>query len=123
MKKELNSSLIETDKSVTDAEYYHELYSVKHFRTMKKLFKQQLETNMAVTEQILSELKSKKYYSGKNIEIELFDILGRSALKGTLQHAGGLFQHAINISELNRGVYFLKISADAKSATVKVTLK
>jgi hypothetical protein len=69
MKKELNSSLIETDKSVTDAEYYHELYSVKHFRTMKKLFKQQLETNMAVTEQILSELKSKKYYSGKNIEI------------------------------------------------------
>ncbi len=61
--------------------------------------------------------------SGKNIEIELFDILGRSALKGTLQHAGGLFQHAINISELNRGVYFLKISADAKSATVKVTLK
>ena len=61
--------------------------------------------------------------SGKNIEIELFDILGRSALKGTLQHAGGLFQHAINIYELNRGVYFLKISADAKSATVKVTLK
>jgi hypothetical protein len=61
--------------------------------------------------------------SGKIIELELFDILGRSALKGTLQHAGGLFQHAININDLNRGVYFLKISAEGKSATVKVTLK
>lgn len=36
---------------------------------MKTFFKQQLESNMPVTEQILSELKCKKYYSGKNIEI------------------------------------------------------
>lgn len=57
------------DKSVTDAEYFHDLYYVKHFRDMKKLFKQQLETNKMVTEQILSELKSKKYHSSKNIEI------------------------------------------------------
>ena len=48
------------DKSVTDAEYFHDLYYVKHFRDMKKLFKQQLETNKMVTEQILSELKTLK---------------------------------------------------------------
>ena len=61
--------------------------------------------------------------SEKNIDIEVIDLLGRSLLKTSTIHKGGLFQKTLNISQLNEGFYFLKITAGEKSITVKVTLK
>jgi Secretion system C-terminal sorting domain/PKD-like domain len=61
--------------------------------------------------------------SEKNIDIEVFDIIGKSLLKTTAKHNGGLFQKTIDISHLHEGIYFVKISAGEKSTTVKVTLK
>ncbi|MFI5222074.1 MAG: T9SS type A sorting domain-containing protein [Bacteroidia bacterium] len=61
--------------------------------------------------------------SEKNIELEVFDVIGKSVLKNNLQHSGGLFQHFINMTSLNHGIYFVKISAGEKSITVKVAVK
>jgi hypothetical protein len=60
--------------------------------------------------------------SEKNIQIEVLDMIGKSILKNTTKHNGGLFQKTLNISQLNEGFYFLKITAGEKSTTVKVTL-
>ena len=61
--------------------------------------------------------------SEKNIQIEVMDMIGKSILKNTTKHDGGLFQKTLNISQLNEGFYFLKITAGEKSTTVKVTLE
>jgi Secretion system C-terminal sorting domain len=61
--------------------------------------------------------------SDKIIVLEVFDILGKSVLKSSLQHTGGLFQHALNIAEMNKGIYFLKTFAEGKTMTIKVTFK
>ena len=61
--------------------------------------------------------------SVKNIDLEVFDIIGKSLLKTTSKHNGGLFQKTLDISHLHEGIYFVKISAGEKNTMVKVTLK
>ena len=61
--------------------------------------------------------------SEKNIDLEVFDIIGKSLLKTTAKHNGGLLQKTIDISHLHEGIYFVKISAGEKNTTVKVSLK
>jgi len=61
--------------------------------------------------------------SEKTVDIEVLDISGKSILKTSSKHSGGLFQKTLDLSALHEGIYFVKISAGEKNTTVKVTLK
>ena len=60
--------------------------------------------------------------SEKTIDLEVLDVLGKSILRSTSKHSGGLFQKTLDLSALQEGIYFVKISVGEKSTTVKVTL-
>ncbi len=61
--------------------------------------------------------------SEKSIDVQVFDIMGRQVMKSTNRHSGGMFQKSLDMSNLNRGIYFVQISSEKGSTTVKVTLK
>ena len=70
---------------------------------MKTLFKKQLETNNIVTEKLLSELKIKKYYSGKNIEVG--DIVLYAMLNKGIISDGVLGAELITLNENEFNLY------------------
>ena len=88
---------------------------------MKKLFKQQLETNKPVTEQILSELKYKKYYSGKNIEIG--DTVLYAMLNKGILSEGVLGIELITLNENEFGLYCVDEKANDGKGVPAIKLK
>jgi hypothetical protein len=52
--------------------------------------------------------------SNENIDIQIFDILGKSVLR--LKNV----RNSINISELKSGIYFVEITLDTKRTTKKL---
>lgn len=64
---------------------------------MKTLFKEQLKTNKPITEKILSELKIKNYYSGKNIKVG--DIVLHAMLNKGIISEGVLGAELITLNE------------------------
>jgi hypothetical protein len=88
---------------------------------IKNLFKQQLETNKPVTEQILFELKYKKYYSGKNVEIG--DIILYAMLNKGIVSDGVLGIELITLNENEFGLYCADEKANDGKGVPAIKLK
>jgi hypothetical protein len=52
------------------------------------------------------------------INMSVIDITGRSVYS-TRYISGGFSTHAVNISELNPGLFFLKLEADSETSVVR----
>jgi len=59
----------------------------------------------------------------KLINIEVVDILGKVSRSFLSDHSAGLFQTEIDLSELPKGIYFVKIKAGTKTVVNKITLE
>ena len=84
---------------------------------MKNLFKKQLETNKPITGQILSELKNKKYYSGKKIEIG--DIVLYAMLNKDIISNGVLEEELIILNENEFQLYSVDEKLNGEIPTIK----
>ena len=57
-----------------------------------------------------------------NNSVEIYNLNGQQVYKKQLANTNGFFNNALNLSELSKGVYLVKINADDKSITKKLVL-
>jgi len=60
--------------------------------------------------------------SGEEVAVEVFDINGRKVIQTKFEGASN-FNESLNVSNLNSGVYFVKVNTDGKMATQKLIIK
>ncbi len=60
--------------------------------------------------------------SGEEVAVEVFDINGRKVIQTKFDGASN-FEESLNVSNLNSGVYFVKVNTDGKTATQKLIIK
>ena len=57
------------------------------------------------------------------INIEIFDMIGKSLMRINTNHSGGLFKETLNLSPMSEAIYLVKISTNENTKTVKVLLR
>ncbi|MES2558181.1 MAG: PKD domain-containing protein [Bacteroidota bacterium] len=61
--------------------------------------------------------------SSASIEIEVQDVSGKSVYHSDAKHTGGLYQHTMDLSFLDKGVYLAKINTGQGNKNVKLVIR